>query len=41
MNPNARVLLNYIQTEYDNQILVNSKRDDKEKAIVMRAQYDF
>jgi phosphate-selective porin OprO/OprP len=41
MNPNARVLLNYIQTDYENQILVNSKRDDKEKAIVMRAQYDF
>lgn len=41
MNPNARILLNYIQTDYDNQIIVNGKRDDREKAVVMRAQYDF
>lgn len=41
MNPNARILLNYIQTDYNNAITLNSKADDKEKAIVMRAQYDF
>ena len=40
-NPNARLLLNYVQTSFDHDILVNGKRDDKERAINLRAQYDF
>jgi phosphate-selective porin OprO/OprP len=43
LNPNARLVLNYIQTEFDEptQITINGKTDDREKAIVLRAQYDF
>ena len=41
MNPNARVMLNYIHTNFDTAILVNNKRSDDEKAVVLRAQYDF
>jgi phosphate-selective porin OprO/OprP len=40
-NPNARVLLNYVRTDFDTDILVNSKLDDTEEAVVLRAQYDF
>ena len=40
-NPNARLLLNYIHTEFDNDIRVNGKVDDTEEAVVLRAQYDF
>jgi len=41
LNPNARLLLNYIRTRFDNDIRINSKLDDVEKAVVVRAQYDF
>jgi phosphate-selective porin OprO and OprP len=43
MNPNARVLLNYIQTEFDQptELTINGKTDDKERAVILRAQYDF
>ncbi|HSH71965.1 MAG TPA: porin [Methylophilaceae bacterium] len=41
LNPNARILLNYIRTRFDNDIRINSKLDDIEKAVVVRAQYDF
>lgn len=41
LNPNARVLINYIHTEFDKSILVNGKLDDVEEAVVVRAQYDF
>jgi phosphate-selective porin OprO/OprP len=43
LNPNARLVLNYIQTEFDEptQLTINGKTDDREKAIVLRAQYDF
>jgi phosphate-selective porin OprO/OprP len=41
LNPNARLVLNYVQTNFENEILVNGKRDDKEKAVTLRAQYDF
>ncbi len=41
LNPNARLLLNYIHTEFDKSILVNGKLDDIEEAVVVRAQYDF
>jgi phosphate-selective porin OprO/OprP len=40
-NPNARLVFNYIQTSFDTDIVVNGKRDDKEKAVTLRAQYDF
>lgn len=41
LNPNARILLNYIHTEFDTPIRVNSKLSDDEDALVLRAQYDF
>lgn len=41
LNPNARVVLNYIQTEFEDDIRINGKIDDTEKAVVLRAQYDF
>ncbi|MEO6117924.1 MAG: porin [Methylotenera sp.] len=41
LNPNARLLLNYIHTDFDKDILINGKLDDTEKAVVLRAQYDF
>ncbi|OAM52299.1 porin [Methylovorus sp. MM2] len=41
MNPNARIMLNYIRTDFDTPITVAGKQDDREDAIVMRAQYDF
>ena len=41
LNPNARLLLNYIHTDFDNDIRVNGKLDDAEEAVVLRAQYDF
>lgn len=41
LNPNARLVLNYIQTEYDDDIRINGKIDNTEKAVVLRAQYDF
>lgn len=40
-NPNARLMLNYVRTHFDNDIIVNGKSDDSEKAVVVRAQYDF
>lgn len=43
LNPNARIVLNYVQTEFDQptRITLNGKTDDAEKALVLRAQYDF
>ena len=41
MNPNARLVLNYIDTNFDTPIRVNNKNNDEEKAVVLRAQYDF
>ncbi len=41
LNPNARLVLNYIQTEFEDDIRINGKLDDTEKAVVLRAQYDF
>ena len=43
LNPNARLVLNYIQTEFDEpaELTINGKTDDREKAILLRAQYDF
>jgi phosphate-selective porin OprO/OprP len=41
LNPNARILLNYIHTNFDTDIRVNGKLDDVEQAVNLRAQYDF
>jgi phosphate-selective porin OprO/OprP len=43
LNPNARIVLNYIRTEFDEpaELTINSKAEDKEQALVLRAQYDF
>ena len=41
LNPNARVILNYVHTNFDTPIKVLGKTDDSEDAVVVRAQYDF
>lgn len=41
MNPNARILLNYVHTNFDTPIIINSKSSSHEDAVTMRAQYDF
>ena len=39
--PNTRFLLNYIQTNFDTPITIAGKQEDKERAITMRAQWNF
>jgi phosphate-selective porin OprO/OprP len=41
LNPNARIVLNYIHTNFDTPVIINSKPADHENAVTMRAQYDF
>ncbi len=41
LNPNARILLNYVYTSFDTPVLINKFSSDTEKAVTMRAQYDF
>ena len=41
LNPNARILLNYVHTNFDTPIIINSKSSSHEDAVTMRAQYDF
>jgi phosphate-selective porin OprO/OprP len=41
MTPNARLMLNYIHTSFDNAIIINNKSSDTEDAMTLRAQYDF
>jgi phosphate-selective porin OprO and OprP len=41
LNPNARLVLNYIHTSFDTPVTSNGRTDDQEDAIVLRAQYDF
>ncbi len=41
LNPNARILLNYVRTKFDAPIRVNRRLGDDEDAVVLRAQYDF
>ena len=41
MNPNARILLNYVRTNFDTPIIINSQSSSHENALTMRAQYDF
>jgi len=40
-NPNARLVLNYVHTNFDTPIKVNGNIDDTEEALLLRAQYDF
>ena len=41
LNPNARILLNYVHTNFDTPIKLNGFVSDQENAVTMRAQYDF
>lgn len=45
LNPNVRLMANYIRTDYDTPILVRvngiPKSLDKKNALTMRAQFDF
>ena len=41
MTPNARLMLNYIHTSFDNAIIINNKSSNTEDAMTLRAQYDF
>ena len=43
LNPNARVLLNYVYTNFDQptQLTINGRTEDKEQAVLLRGQYDF
>jgi phosphate-selective porin OprO and OprP len=47
-NSNTRLMLNYVDTNFDNPIggptggiIINNKREDSEKALIMRAQWMF
>jgi phosphate-selective porin OprO/OprP len=47
-NSNMRFMLNYVQTDFENAIggttggiIINNKREDSEKAVIMRAQWMF
>ena len=39
--PNARLMLNYVRTEFDTPITINGRSDDREQALNLRAQLDF
>lgn len=41
LNPNARIVLNYVHTSFDSPITVHGNTNDNEDAVVLRAQYDF
>ncbi|TFW70573.1 hypothetical protein C3Y98_09640 [Methylotenera oryzisoli] len=40
-NPNTRFMLNFVQTNFDTPIMIESKLKDNEKAITARAQFNF
>jgi phosphate-selective porin OprO/OprP len=40
-SPNTRFLLNYVYTDFDTDITKNTETRGKEKALIMRTQYDF
>jgi len=40
-NANTRFLLNYVSTDFDTPVTINGVTEDKEKALLMRAQFDF
>ncbi len=39
--PNTRFMINYIETRFDTPILVEGSKEDKERAITTRAQFNF
>ena len=39
--PNTRFMLNYIETRFDTPILIEGSKEDKEKAITFRSQFNF
>lgn len=41
LNPNAQLQMNYVHTDFDTPITLNSKTDDHEDALNMRVQFDF
>ncbi|MDD5301055.1 MAG: porin [Gallionella sp.] len=41
LTPYARLMLNYVHTKFDTPVIFNSISSNDEKAIAMRAQYDF
>ena len=41
LTPYARLMLNYVDTRFDTPVITNSKRSGDEKAVTVRAQYDF
>jgi len=40
-NPNAQLQWNYVHTDFDSPIMLNTKTDDHEDALNMRVQFDF
>ncbi|MEQ6341947.1 MAG: porin [Gammaproteobacteria bacterium] len=41
LNPNARLMLNYVRTSFHTPVTLNGKTDGHEDALTMRAQLDF
>jgi phosphate-selective porin OprO and OprP len=41
LNPNTRLITNYVHTSLDTPVIVNGKSFDAEDALTMRAQFDF
>lgn len=41
VNPNTRFLLNYVQTDFDTPVTVNGVTSKSEKAVTLRAGFDF
>jgi phosphate-selective porin OprO and OprP len=41
VNPYTRLLVNYIQTDFDTPVTTNGVTYSQEKAVTFRAQFDF
>ncbi|HQR59873.1 MAG TPA: porin [Methylophilaceae bacterium] len=41
LNPNARIMLNYIHTSFDDPVTFNGRTQDFENDLVLRTQFDF
>lgn len=43
LNPNARVVLNYVYTEFGNPgtLIIDDESEDRGNNVVLRAQYDY
>jgi phosphate-selective porin OprO and OprP len=41
LNPNARIMLNYIHTNFDDPVTFNGRTQDFENDLVLRTQFDF